>query len=1122
MHRDWSADFTDFQWKTLDHGTQADTFIEWCFEQKCFGLSQGNALKNEWRARKAVYINRLRSTVFDFQHFSRHDDTHSISILNAIELVLGRNRVKLLSASDLWLLLESAYLHDIGMSLSDVQIRDIWTSDDFRAYLLEALAANDIDTKYAASYYLQMDNILNNKKKLSRLDFEEEVEFSAEWPVDLTRNINILTAAYVRKAHPQRSKMFMEEQPENAAVSIIKNRLNRLVGLISELHGLDFSDIRKMVVYQDLGFDTEYLHPQFAAAMLRLGDLLDLDNNRFNVRAIEHFGRLPIMSQYHYEKHRAICHFSITPERIEAQAISNDNHVCQEISKWFQWLDEEVKDLSCDWNDFAPPGLKGCTLRRCRLDVKFGNSGYNTQFQKNFQVDQARLVSLVAGSNIYDSKLDCVREYIQNALDASKMRLWLDETNNEKHNGNLKSITPFDIPGKRYEEKTIEIGVSVLLKGSAPYVQLKIKDQGVGMESSCVDDLSIVGRGWRQRNLYQNEILKMPEWLKPTGGFGIGLQSAFMLTDHVTIITRSIKESTGFQVELDAPRKGGGIIKMQNEQYSPGTTVKLQIPLDTFYELIRDIKQLELEGHKELELRLAPPEGDAFLKRHNEEYICMFLEYYLKVQVPNPLFPIRITNETRSYTYRSPYASERGGFGPLEKTFSLQDDRYLCSVSDDLTVRIWDQKEQIFLCVMSWPAAIHDFSQEKGKLLNHFCYRGIKVQNVKENDLGLRYQNFLSVCMDIMNRRTEDILSLRRNDFVPEFDLSQYYQNCLAVYVEAIYGCRGRRDIGRYLDTYLYVLLAIQVLDQKMLECVLAAFQYRTRASKQAVRTVDQEKHTIRAGYLETESVLKSISSIFIRRHENGKRQHSRPIFIVAREPLPHLNDIPVCSLRNIGAIEDVELRSIILEFSQDAQIYADPDICQALSYVGSRFHMTYFGICEDTDHLVYVAIKGMDEDWDYEPSDVVTKEQYLEEAFWTNRGHRYVGENVDCPRYNCLQVTHLPARQRVRAYERRSKTYIISPINGRIFNKLLLALDLSDAMALKKEIKADRFLLSRDKFIALLTEEEDYQFLISWVHQHQRPDAEKLDLKGISDMYKKMLEDMYDHFFNAGGSRSE
>ena len=1141
MHRDWSTDFTDFQWKTLDRGTQADTFIEWCFEQKCFDLSQGSILKNEWRNRKQAYISRLQTTIFDFQHFSRHDDSHSINILNSIELVLGRNRIKLLSASDLWLLLESAYFHDIGMALSDSQIREIWTSEEFHTYLQKTLAANDIDEKKAANYYLQIDNLLNGKGQLSGLESERRLEFSKEWPVDFRKNMSILTAAYVRKIHPQRSKTFMEAQSQlaqaqkDAGMPVIKSRMNRLVALISELHGLDFVDIRKKVVYQDLGFDTEYLHPQFAAAMLRLGDLLDMDNNRFNIRAMEHFGSLPILSQYYYGKHKAICHFSITSERIEALAISNDDHVCREVSKWFQWLKEEVENLNCDWNDFAPQGLKGCTLRRCKLNVKFGDSGYNTEFQKNFQVDQARLISLMVGSNIYNSKLDCFREYLQNALDASKMRLWLDIVNGKmghERNKKPRNFTPFDILRQKYEEKAIEIKISVFQEGATPYVCLEITDQGVGMESNCVNGLSVVGHGWKQRTLYQDEILKMPEWLKPTGGFGIGLQSAFMLTDHITITTRSIKESTGFKIELDTPQKGGSIIKMQQEQYSPGTTVKLQIALDTLYGLIQDIKQLELNDHKEFEVCFDPLDGDAFLKHYNEEYIYAFLKYYLKKQIPNPIFPIKITSGKRSYTYRSPYASKVGGFGPLEKPF-LINDRYICSVSDDLTVRIWDQAEQIFVCVLSWPIAFRDFDQEKGKLLNHFCYRNIKVQNIKERDLGLRYQNFLSVCMDIMSKQTEDVLSLRRNDFVPEFNLSQYYQKYLAVYVEAIYnqGCkRPLSDISRYLDIYLYVLLAIQVSDQKTLKRVLEAFQEKTGTAKRAIKTVNQEDYTIRAEHVPTEEVLQRISSIFARKQGRTEGRCLQTLFIVAREPLPPINDIPACSLQDADAIEDVVLKSIVTELNEGAWIYADPAICQALSHIGSRFHMTYFFIREDkdADKLVYAAIRGLEEDWNYEPSNVVSQEEFLKKAFWMDKGRRYIGENVDCKEFHDLRVTQLPARQQAKVYERRIRTYLISPISGRVFNKLLLAMDISDLEILKDsscleaEIRAGQALLPKDKFVELITKEEDYQFLISWVHQHRCPDADRLDLEEIDDMYKKMLEDMYGLIFNGGGSQSE
>jgi len=51
------------------------------------------------------------------------------------------------------------------------------------------------------------------------------------------------------------------------------------------------------------------------------------------------------------------------------------------------------------------------------------------------------------------------------------------------------------------------------------------------MEEECINNLSVIGSSWKNRSLYQKAAVEMPAWLKPTGGFGIGLQSAFMLTD---------------------------------------------------------------------------------------------------------------------------------------------------------------------------------------------------------------------------------------------------------------------------------------------------------------------------------------------------------------------------------------------------------------------------------------------------------------------------------------------------------------------------------------------------------------------------------------------------------------
>lgn len=69
----------------------ADTYIEWFFEHKCKQLSNGFQIITEWRIRKQQYIQITNTTIFDFQHYSRHDATHSITILESIELLLGKN-----------------------------------------------------------------------------------------------------------------------------------------------------------------------------------------------------------------------------------------------------------------------------------------------------------------------------------------------------------------------------------------------------------------------------------------------------------------------------------------------------------------------------------------------------------------------------------------------------------------------------------------------------------------------------------------------------------------------------------------------------------------------------------------------------------------------------------------------------------------------------------------------------------------------------------------------------------------------------------------------------------------------------------------------------------------------
>ena len=74
---------------------------------------------------------------------------------------------------------------------------------------------------------------------------------------------------------------------------MIQPRLIKLLGQICALHTKPNEKVLELE-YQTNGFGSDYAHPRFISMMLRLGDLLDIDNNRFNTGAELSFGGLPL------------------------------------------------------------------------------------------------------------------------------------------------------------------------------------------------------------------------------------------------------------------------------------------------------------------------------------------------------------------------------------------------------------------------------------------------------------------------------------------------------------------------------------------------------------------------------------------------------------------------------------------------------------------------------------------------------------------------------------------------------------------------------------------------------------------------------------------------------------
>lgn len=871
------------KWRLEDCPAYADTYIEWCFEKRCKELRNGVDILTEWRQQKEQVISFLKISVFDFQHYSRHDESHAVSILESIEMLLGKDRIDKLSIGDLWLLLECAYFHDMGMSMNYDELVFLWREDrDFKKYIDESIEKG----KDAAVFYKVIDNLLRGKNKFDDLDhYLEQIvdeesplsEIQDSWSVELERGLQEIIAEYVRYKHPQRLKESINklDEKQNPEIPI---RLYKIMVNACILHGEDFQEIFNKLPYCEKGFGNTSIHPRFAAAMLRIGDLLDMDNNRFDVRAMEHYGELPFVSRLHFKKHKAITHLAIRPEGIEAEAKSSEVEVCVMADKWFQMLDKEIDQLICVWNQIVPKKLKGCLLTRCKFGVYIqnqqGEKKFDSRVDREFQVDKAKLIKLLMGTNIYLSSIDFIREYVQNALDASKMHLWLDikkgrykYSNDIRDVYNKKEITPFNIGSTIYNQYAIEIHVNTDIETHT--VTLKIVDRGIGIEKECIDIISKIGGGWRIRKKYQEELNEMPDWLRPTGGFGIGLQSAFMVSDKIEIVTKGIDEKEGRKLTLFSPKTQGKIINEVCSEALEGTSIEIAFDYFLISEVEREIPKSVKPHEKEpyiIEEKVFS-KGEFFSQEKAEYYVVQFIENYIRRYFAGTMIPFRIIYQKNgrscwkiinSLKYpelnveykkdlnvksgktdvKSVLQMKQKDIQVISRDITLNGKSFLAmyipaDMEKDRRFLFWNREDEIFAEIK------YDRDDKNKKERNYVCFKNAKIN--REISVKGPYKDFYDVFIDYEGFFAEKILKIHRESFNKEFNSfgEKYVLEFFAVYFEFLKQL-PEKDSNYYLKKQLYDLIP-QLIQMIYLDNPLKLI-YRSNLPGEVVNPKDDEK----------------------------------------------------------------------------------------------------------------------------------------------------------------------------------------------------------------------------------------------------------------------------------------
>ena len=235
----------------------------------------------------------------------------------------------------------------------------------------------------------------------------------------------------------------------------------------------------------------------------------------------------------------------------------------------------------------------------------------------------------------------------------------------------------------------------------------------------------------------KKEIETMPKWLRPTAGFGIGLQSVFLVVDRFEIETNDGAEKLAATAHSN---QTGGYLQIKKNGKRPfrGTTIRVVLGPEKF-----DDMRL---GNRAFEYWVSQ-----YDPMKNENYVneLMILDE-VQESYPVSIFPIAIESTASSIGQRKLSRPL-----PVCNRFRKEDgwqekgDDLIRFEKDHLKLEVWDKKEFVYVKF--------EISPEM-RIQNSIRFKGVQVRN------GPRVgRDFLNAEMDVYGLDTKECLELSRS-----------------------------------------------------------------------------------------------------------------------------------------------------------------------------------------------------------------------------------------------------------------------------------------------------------------------------------------------------------------------
>ncbi|MFA8451402.1 MAG: hypothetical protein ACEPOW_11980, partial [Bacteroidales bacterium] len=596
--------------------------IESHLQKICTSFPNFKVLFSIWKLNKEHLPDALNTITNNFPHYSKHGVSHSRSIVKSIEGVLGKEGIEKLSPTDAFLILMSAYLHDIGMVVLHQFIAEEWKGGKL-IQICEDLVKESSDQVLRDSAEL----ILNINRTLLGNKVDESFKIEELWSLDVKNAMIVITADYFRRGHAQRSKEYIGASSDHIFQNVMNRfnlnflpeRFSKMIAEIVAAHGYSYGKLLSNLQYKQSGFDNDLCHPRFIAAMLRLGDLLDVDDKRFNQFQLATLNKIPDTSIAHEGKHASVEHILISSDSIEITWNCPNDQIFREAMNWRDWILQERTEIKDYWkNDIAPIDLKGVcpNIRKDKIIVKFKGVIPDHELQNlRFNIPQKKIFEMLEGGAIYDNPGSVfIREIVQNALDATKLQLWYDikddryKTVIKKHllenNKNseperikfleeeLKNgkelfqliIFPEDIPQEIYDNYPLKFNIDYVDENNKEQgVIVELEDRGHGISTETLKRMIFkVGESRKNDKDFQNIKSELPYFLQPTGDFGVGLQSIFLVANQFKMQTKTEKEEAKEIIFKSASKGEYSTITENIPDIKRGTRIEIHLKPDEY------------------------------------------------------------------------------------------------------------------------------------------------------------------------------------------------------------------------------------------------------------------------------------------------------------------------------------------------------------------------------------------------------------------------------------------------------------------------------------------------------------------------------------------------------------